>query len=49
MVAALQRPIGDAVAGGQEIPDLRVSTRVEWVQECILRVLCRQSSGVGRK
>ena len=49
VVAALQRPIGDGVAGGRELPDLRASTRAEWVQECILRVLCRQSSGVGWK
>ena len=49
VVAAQERPIGDDVAGGRELPDLRASTRVAWVQECILRVLCRQSSGVGRK
>jgi hypothetical protein len=48
-VAALERPIGDDVAGGRAFPDLRASTRVEWVQEYLLRVLCRESSGVGRK
>jgi hypothetical protein len=40
MMAAQERPIGDDVAGGRELPDLRASTRMACVQEWILRVLC---------